>query len=491
MLFACAEDAAAEAVLSDARREAARSGDKPGMARVEIALADGARAQDNDPRAYGHLTTARRQIAQPPRSIASRVWIVEARLARTEGRAAPPWTPDDPDATQEELLDPGERIDLGAELTIERAIVARLARDWTAASALLERARELASGTSSPRLIALTEIEVALYTAEVGDPAAAAVGVRRAVDILQLEGLRRDAARAMIRLAELLTAKKLETENESAAFWLGRAKAVLGDEATWRDRTSIMGGFRPAGRPVPFDRAISQEAAASRVEAFDRARSALVAAIASSVDVMEGALGDFEGVLWRGGEPLDGALDRVRGAAIGLSTSASPAVGEVQRAVQGIVELLGGALAERDRLREQVSAFTEAAARTERQSRVSPLPDLAPKIALTDPAGMPLLTSTAPILPLVDLEKRAFLHAMEKSGQSVARAAEALGVSKVTFYAKLRSWGMHPRDRFDEEGPTNVRRQRPGEAPGPRPRFASETFEPPTRTAPAKVPPEK
>jgi hypothetical protein len=52
------------------------------------------------------------------------------------------------------------------------------------------------------------------------------------------------------------------------------------------------------------------------------------------------------------------------------------------------------------------------------------------------------MRSTAKILPLAEVEKRAFLSALEKLG-SVAKAAEALGVSKVTFYAKLRSWGMH------------------------------------------------
>ena len=126
--------------------------------------------------------------------------------------------------------------------------------------------------------------------------------------------------------------------------------------------------------------------------------------------------------------------------------------------------------------------FTEAAALADREARISPLPREATKRILeADSVSAPLLTSSAPILPLVELEKRAFLHALERSGQSVARAAEALGVSKVTFYAKLRSWGMHPRDRFEEEGPTNVRRQRP----------AAEPFEPTTRTSTAKVPTEK
>jgi two-component system response regulator HydG len=64
-----------------------------------------------------------------------------------------------------------------------------------------------------------------------------------------------------------------------------------------------------------------------------------------------------------------------------------------------------------------------------------------------------------PIVPLAEVEKRAILNAIERSQGSVSKAADALGVSKVTIYAKLRSWGMHPRDRNDEtgEGPTSAR----------------------------------
>jgi hypothetical protein len=43
---------------------------------------------------------------------------------------------------------------------------------------------------------------------------------------------------------------------------------------------------------------------------------------------------------------------------------------------------------------------------------------------------------------------------------------------------------MHPRDRFDDEGPTSVRRQRVAEQ-------ANEPFEPPTRTSATKIPTEK
>jgi two-component system response regulator HydG len=68
--------------------------------------------------------------------------------------------------------------------------------------------------------------------------------------------------------------------------------------------------------------------------------------------------------------------------------------------------------------------------------------------------ALPPLPADEPILPLAEVEKNAFLHALDKSGGSVSRASEALGVSKVTFYAKLRSWGMHPKD---DAGPQSAR----------------------------------
>ena len=51
------------------------------------------------------------------------------------------------------------------------------------------------------------------------------------------------------------------------------------------------------------------------------------------------------------------------------------------------------------------------------------------------------------ILPIAEVERRTYLRALELSDGNVQRASRALGVSKVTFYAKLRAWGMHPRDR--------------------------------------------
>ena len=74
-----------------------------------------------------------------------------------------------------------------------------------------------------------------------------------------------------------------------------------------------------------------------------------------------------------------------------------------------------------------------------------PLPSRVPASLMPPSSMFPSIDQ--PIVPLAEVEKRAFLHALAKSQNNVARAAEALGVSKVTFYAKLRGWRMHPKDR--------------------------------------------
>ena len=58
------------------------------------------------------------------------------------------------------------------------------------------------------------------------------------------------------------------------------------------------------------------------------------------------------------------------------------------------------------------------------------------------------LKTTGPIRPLAEIEKEAYLNAYERFDRCVAKAAVALGVTKVTFYQKLRQYGMHP-----SEGP--------------------------------------
>ncbi len=377
MLFACGKDDEAEAVLSAARREAGKIGDRAGMARIEVALSDGAVARDNDARAHGHLATARKQLTPVPASIAARTWIAEARLARVEGRPAPPWAGDDPDATQQDLYDPNERMDLGVELALERAITARLGGDWPTARVQLERAREMASLSASPRWVALVEVEIGLYAAEVDEPAPAYARIRHAIEVLGATGTKRDAGRAMIRLAEMMSNKHVESEHDSAALWLGRALSTLGTAATWRDRSAIRTGFRAHGRRI-IDRVMT-EGTASRIEAFERARGALLSAISISVEAAECSLNELEAKVARdgvGGE-LDSLVERVRAASLSMSASTAPAMGELDRVVHDLIDFIGAALVERDRMRGLLVALSDIDAATERDA----LPPLIARLA--------------------------------------------------------------------------------------------------------------
>ncbi len=67
-----------------------------------------------------------------------------------------------------------------------------------------------------------------------------------------------------------------------------------------------------------------------------------------------------------------------------------------------------------------------------------------PSIPLRDVPSSGQIFTGGTILPLAEIERRAYLEAYDRCNRSVTRAAKALGVSKVTFYGKLRQFGMHP-----------------------------------------------
>ena len=70
-------------------------------------------------------------------------------------------------------------------------------------------------------------------------------------------------------------------------------------------------------------------------------------------------------------------------------------------------------------------------------------PSNAPTAATpTAPPAVEAIVRPGVIEPLAVVEKRAFMQAYDLSGGNVAKAAQALGVSKVTFYAKLKQWGV-------------------------------------------------
>ncbi|HZI12536.1 MAG TPA: sigma 54-interacting transcriptional regulator, partial [Myxococcus sp.] len=74
----------------------------------------------------------------------------------------------------------------------------------------------------------------------------------------------------------------------------------------------------------------------------------------------------------------------------------------------------------------------------------------APRVVAT-----PQAPGDAPVVPLEEVERRAFEHALRHFGGNVTQAARALGVAKGTFYSKIRRYGL-------------VSEPPPKAAPGPR-----------------------
>ena len=362
VLLACARDEEADNVLMAARREAVRSGDAAELARIEIALAASAVVRDDDATADTRLAQARQALASLPPSLAARAWIVASRRARASGAPAPAPPPDADDA-----LDPDERLELQVELALERAIVARDGGDMRVAHVELGRAHEAVEVSGSRRLMGAFELEAAGFAAATGNLTEARPRFQAAIQIFSEAGLRRDEGRAMIRFAEVLATSGDGEGEESAAVWLGRAQQILATAATWRDRLAIRSGFRNFGRRV-FDRVMTD------TEAFEKARGSLVNALTNVAHATDGALTDLEVGVDRGEDvkALESRIEGVRTAARDQAASAMQAVRELDESMRDLVELIGAAIFERDRLRLLLNILSEIDVASE-ESNLSPL----------------------------------------------------------------------------------------------------------------------
>jgi transcriptional regulator with PAS, ATPase and Fis domain len=358
MLLACARDDEADGALMSARRDAVRAADARELAVLEIALAAAALARDDDAAARSRLGRAREQLPAPPPSVAARAWLVEARLARLSGVPIPP-PPPDPEPSTDDPMDPDERLELAAELAIERAQVAREGGILDDAHTELAKAHEIVELGGSQRMIAAFELETACYAADTGNPDQARGRFRTAIDRYREAGLRRGEGRAMIRVAEFIATRAARLTDESAAVWLGRAQQVLGTAATWRDRLAIRTGFRAFGRRV-FDRVMT-EGTVTRIEAFERARGSLVNALSNVAHATDRALTDLEVGVDHGEEvaALTPRIEEVRQAARDQASLATQAVGDLDESMRDLVELIGAALFERDRLRILLNVLSE------------------------------------------------------------------------------------------------------------------------------------
>jgi transcriptional regulator with PAS, ATPase and Fis domain len=304
------------------------------------------------------------------------MWLIAVRLARAQGKSAPA-LPADPEATMEVDVGTDERREIDAECSLERAAIAREEGDLSRARDLLDHAREAIEVTGSPRLAACFELEVGLFAGAAADLEQARKRIRNAIEMFASNGLRRDEGRATIRYAELLATYADQVLDESAAAALGRAQAVLGAAATWRDRLAIRTGFHSFGRRV-FDRVMT-EGTVSRIEAFERARGTLLSALAVVSDSGDRALTELESRLDHDATrtELHAHVGRARLVTHEALAATNDAVSNLDRSVRDLIDLIGAALVERDRLRVLLVVFSELDQVTDFAS----LPPLVAKLA--------------------------------------------------------------------------------------------------------------
>ena len=316
LLAGAGRDEEAERVASEMRRESLRSGRGRGW--TEAALACIALAIDNDEGVHAHVSAARAAVALEPVGGATSVrpWIEALAFSHTRRLGG--------DAFEEvsQAIEAARTSDIFSKNEAYFAATLDLERAWAAlAQGADDRAREV---------------------------------MPNAIDALEKGGMIREAGRAMITWAG-----ELSTRGEpDSTTWLARAQTLLGKSATWRDRIQLHRGFVARGRRI-VDRAMNDPAAA-RVEAFERARGAAISAIANAVDVVDASLAaaavESDALA---AESITQAVERASHAALAVRGTSSPAFVGLDRVARDLVDLVGGALVERERLRALIEAFSE------------------------------------------------------------------------------------------------------------------------------------
>jgi transcriptional regulator with PAS, ATPase and Fis domain len=313
LLAAAGRDDEADRVASEMRRASLRAGAGKGWS--EVALAWIALSIDNDAGVHAHVSAARAACALERDASSARAWldVITMMHARRLGGDA-----------QEEI----------AQALSDAEDAIRLENKGHSRSLI-----DLEQGWAS---LAKDEIE------------AARAKISGAIDDLEKSGMIRDAGRAMIAWAEALAARG----DTTSASWLARAQTLLGKTATWRDRIQLHRGFIARGRRI-IDRAMNDPAAA-RVEAFERARGAAVSAIANAVDLVDASLAaaTIDAEKSKAAE-LGTSLDRVQQATFAVRASTAPAIVGLDRVARDLVDLVGAALVERERLHGLLDAFGE------------------------------------------------------------------------------------------------------------------------------------
>jgi sigma-54 dependent transcriptional regulator, acetoin dehydrogenase operon transcriptional activator AcoR len=332
-------DAEAERLLVAARRLAQDEGDRAALAEVEVALSLFCLATDDDDRAASHLR-ALEEVDDP--EVALRAFVAGARLALRRGEPVD-------EGRGLAIIEASQDRNACAEALVEIASGARRGGDFERAHATLSRAEATADpGSRASALAAMERGELSLCLSEL---LAAREAFRRALSAVVKLRLRRDEGRTLLRYGEAIA--PVLTDEERPAVWFGRAQAVLGSSATYRDRAALRAGFRHHGRRLP-DHAIAENIAA-RVDKLERACASLRGTVASSVDAADRAVGKAGHIA----PMVTEELRRAREAVDQLPFAVAPLVGEVERVGNDLIELMGTALVERDRMGQLVRVLAE------------------------------------------------------------------------------------------------------------------------------------
>ncbi|MCB9587167.1 MAG: sigma 54-interacting transcriptional regulator [Polyangiaceae bacterium] len=320
----------AELLLMQEREAAVQSGSRERLTDVDLATARFALAIDDDERVELRLLGL--ALDQATADQQWEAWACASRLKR-RGRGS----------RLPEPSVPPQSIAVGNRVALEVIRCELDAQAVAAARALVEQARPRFDTSPEPKLAFLrVDLQVLLAAGEL--PRARAV-LLEALELSRKLKFRRIEGRLLV-LYALEIAPHLDDEAHPA-LWLGRAQSCMAEFATFRDRAALRSGFRQFGRRLP-DSALASGVAA-RVDALEGAAAALRGVVVSTSDVLRDVLG--------GAEADDRTAKLVKHATSRSAERVGRALRVIEQVGSDLTELIGVALADRDRMQRLTQAL--------------------------------------------------------------------------------------------------------------------------------------
>ncbi|MCU0663969.1 MAG: sigma 54-interacting transcriptional regulator [Myxococcota bacterium] len=357
-LFRAGDDAAAESLLLEARHEAVVSGDGAALGRAEIAMAEGALCADEDDLAFEHLGQARQLNDASDVICSARAWLVQSALRRRLPKGELPQAESAPSV--EALAENDDSRPFAAWVCTECSTLARERGALSEAEPFVALALTLA--TEGSRGLALTLMEQAEIAAANERFIDADRSWREAMAIFERVGSRREQGRALLRYATSVSTHMAPETVPSPAALIGRAQAILGDAATWRDLSAMRRGYRHLGRRL-HDQAAGEEVT-GRIDAFEIESSHLRSAIRSAVGRADHSLAQSRRELREGKAAPDSLLAGSRAGLLGVLDTTRSQSKELRKAGSKLTEIIEAALVERNRMRSLLDVLSEVEAPT-------------------------------------------------------------------------------------------------------------------------------